>query len=600
MKLTFCFCLQVPKKGSSKPCDSGQQLIQPLPTPVKTDWDELFAMWIAKKHRAISITEDDKELRKVIKKITYGRYQMPTANTNMNNFVKLTRDGLKQVREEIKAVRKQNVSPSIAIDIWSDGMLSILAVLVYYIDDEFKLNEKLAWAVPYSEVEHTGENIEKSVKKVLADLGVGQYIPDDNIDTVGEEIHASTADEGSNVVKALKSFEGAGCADHKLQNAMEHASRGDVITTLTKKCRGIVAHFRRSNKGFKKLKDIEAGIRRPNGGGNIRWGYTIDVYEWIALAEGALKQYVEPPDCARSDDGSTYSRHALTDEEHTIVHQLVSVLLPCRTLIAILEATLTPTNNLVLPYVGKMIDRLEPHKSTVSYFSGEKETIKEEDYHPKVQEFRELFQDQLKHRFEGQRIGHIEDLMVCSMLDPRFKNFDFKRATAQMRADAKKYLIGNFLNNWAPQLDPKPAPPEEEVEVVHVAKKKKVRGFLDSDSESDSDEEEERPLEEECPLAAESGGDEVDPRMEEIEKYLALPQITDAHGFDLLAWWKLHSSMFPNLAKMARCYLASPASSAGVERLFSEAGDTYSNRRKSLKEETLMQLLYIAKNCEIV
>ena len=590
--------MQVPKKGSSKPSDSGQQLIQPLPGHVKSYWDELFAIWIAKKHRPIEITEKDKELRKVIKTITYGRYQMPTANTNMNNFVTLTRRGLEKAREEIKAIQALNVSPSIAIDIWSDGFMSILAILVYYIDDEFILHEKLAWAVPYSEIEHTGVEIEKSVKKVLSEvLGIGEYRPEDNIDTVGQEIHASTADEGSNVVKALKSFEGAGCADHKLQNAMETASRGDVITTLTKKCRGIVAHFRRSNKGFKKLKAIEPGITRPNGGGNIRWGYTIDVYEWIAQAEDALDQYEEPPGCAQSEDGSTYSKHALTEEEQIIVYQLASVLLPCRTLIAILEATKTPTNNLVLPYVGKMIDRLEPHKATVTYVSGEKEIIKEDYYHPAVQEFRALFQDQLKHRFEGQRIGHIEDLLICTMLDPRFKNFDFKRATAQMRSDAKKWLIGNFLANWAPKRDPKPATPAEEETVVHVAKKaKKVHNFLDSESDSDEEEEAEEDAEAEETAADD---DEDDPRMEEVEKYLALPQLADAPGFDLLAWWKLHSSMFPNLARMARCYLASPASSAGVERLFSEAGDTYSDKRKNLKEETMMQLLYIAKNCEI-
>ena len=39
-----------------------------------------------------------------------------------------------------------------------------------------------------------------------------------------------------------------------------------------------------------------------------------------------------------------------------------------------------------------------------------------------------------------------------------------------------------------------------------------------------------------------------------------------------LAWWKFHEKKFPHLAELAKTYLAIPASSATVERLFSRAG----------------------------
>jgi hypothetical protein len=38
---------------------------------------------------------------------------------------------------------------------------------------------------------------------------------------------------------------------------------------------------------------------------------------------------------------------------------------------------------------------------------------------------------------------------------------------------------------------------------------------------------------------------------------------------DILAWWKSQSETYPNLSKMARVYLAVPATSASSERLFS-------------------------------
>jgi hypothetical protein len=58
----------------------------------------------------------------------------------------------------------------------------------------------------------------------------------------------STSYQASSMTKALETFERYLCVDHKIQNAMKHASRGTFITQLKKFCRGMVAHFRRSSK----------------------------------------------------------------------------------------------------------------------------------------------------------------------------------------------------------------------------------------------------------------------------------------------------------------------------------------------------------------
>ena len=592
-------CFQVPKTGTSKPSESGQQFITPISCDLKKEWDRGAARWLAKNHRPVGMTEDDKELRKWVKQITYGRYQPPCTNTNFQSFVELTASGLKTLEEDLGVYQKDGLMPSISIDIWSEDGKSILAVMVYFIDNVFKLHEKLAFAVPFSDIEHKGDEIEREVKKVLASLGIGLYNPEAKIDTVADETHASTTDEGSNVVKALKGFEGSGCVDHKIQNCLEHATRGDRITQVTKKCQRIVAHFRRSDKGFKALKAINPVVTRPNGGSATRWGGKIDIYQWCGKYVDDLGAYVEPPGCAKPDDDiddNSLNKYSLNDEEARIVHQLAAVLTHVKDLLAILEATLHPTSNLVLPYIGKMIDRLETSRSTTTTYRNKKEVIRDYEYHPKVEEVRSLIKDELERRFEGDRVGHLEDLMICTILDPRFKNFDFKRATSAMKKSAKEYLMGNFLDNFAPKRE-EPAPNDTEPEShspKRPLKKQKVRGFLDSDSESEDeveDEVEEEHVEEKQVVEA------IDPRKEEVEKYLSLPQVDQSRDFDLLAWWKLHHHMFPHLANMARQYLACPASSAGVERLFSEAGDTHSAKRKNLKEETMMQLLFISKNC---
>lgn len=53
-----------------------------------------------------------------------------------------------------------------------------------------------------------------------------------------------------------------------------------------------------------------------------------------------------------------------------------AVLDPFLVMITTLEATQKPTSNLVKPFVGKMIDRLDAERSTVTTYRGVKEVIK--------------------------------------------------------------------------------------------------------------------------------------------------------------------------------------------------------------------------------
>ena len=71
---------------------------------------------------------------------------------------------------------------------------------------------------------------------------------------------------------------------------------------------------------------------------------------------------------------------------------------------------------------------------------------------------------------------------------------------------------------------------------------------------------------------------------DELEKYLK----KEVKGIkDILSWWKDNQEIFPNLARMARGYLAIPGTSVSVEWLFSQAGDIATPNRSSLDEESL-------------
>ena len=81
---------------------------------------------------------------------------------------------------------------------------------------------------------------------------------------------------------------------------------------------------------------------------------------------------------------------------------------------------------------------------------------------------------------------------------------------------------------------------------------------------------------------------------EEFEEYLRVPQINGSE--DALKWWKDNDSKFRNLARMARQYLAVPASSASVERLFSSVGLVKSDLREKLLDKTTVDIMFAKHN----
>ena len=112
--------------------------------------------------------------------------------------------------------------------------------------------------------------------------------------------------------------------------------------------------------------------------------------------------------------------------------------------------------------------------------------------------------------------------------------------------------------------------------------------------------------------AAEAGNQEaalepVDQKCsDELKRYLAEKSLKinfkddqgKSHFSDTLQWWKEHASLFPNLAKLARIYLAIQGTSTPSERIFSVASRVISDNRASLNPELAGKLLFVSENWE--
>jgi hypothetical protein len=78
----------------------------------------------------------------------------------------------------------------------------------------------------------------------------------------------------------------------------------------------------------------------------------------------------------------------------------------------------------------------------------------------------------------------------------------------------------------------------------------------------------------------------------EMKSYLAIR--TASPGENVLEWWKYHSGEYPCLARIARDYLAIPATSVPAERVFSGGADLVTDKRGSLNEDTIQACICLS------
>jgi hypothetical protein len=119
----------------------------------------------------------------------------------------------------------------------------LFAVLVHFIDSKWEYHARLAICKGLADSSHTGEVISDITNKGLIDIGLGD---DDTL--VQDCIHSCTPDEGSNMLKGWKEFEGAGCVCHRQQNCLGKCLEVESIKPIISKIKGICAHFHRSHK----------------------------------------------------------------------------------------------------------------------------------------------------------------------------------------------------------------------------------------------------------------------------------------------------------------------------------------------------------------
>ena len=98
------------------------------------------------------------------------------------------------------------------------------------------------------------------------------------------------------------------------------------------------------------------------------------------------------------------------------------------------------------------------------------------------------------------------------------------------------------------------------------------------------------------PLLIEKAKEQVN-REEEVKRYMAISVPSEKYfqDYTTLDWWKDNNKGYGNLGLLVKKFLAIPASSAAVERIFSVAGNIIGSTRYVMNPKTLDSLTFMRK-----
>jgi hypothetical protein len=275
--------------------------------------------------------------------------------------------------------------------------------------------------------------------------------------------------------------------------------------------------------------------------------------------------------------GDVHRQNQLNADDWDHIGMLVAIGQPVAEFTNNIEGSKYPTGSIFMPMLGKCINTLRKDYIT-------KPWDKASSYHvsalpTEIKEGRDAMTEGLVDRFVDNLDILVKEKFTCAtLLDPRFKDWRFKGADLWYSKDEAISILKIKYTEYEPngpeddeQADGNKAP----------AATSALEDFL-----ADSSEEE-----------AQGGTTSYTTKTikDELKHYLqdvdSVPLKTD-----VLTWWKAYQKTLPHLAHMARQYLGTPATSAGVERLFSKAGRMHADDKKGSSAEIIRYKLLFAKN----
>jgi len=453
---------------------------------------------------------------------------------------------------------------SFTSDIWSrDGGESFISWTAHYISSEFVREERILQVCPFPG-SHTADAIAEMISKLLEAW---------NIDK--RRVHTVVRDNAANMVAGIRQcgLSGVSCVIHTLQLVIKDSILVQKsVTDMLVRCRKIVGHFKHSSLATSHLRSIQKQLslveHKLMQDEPTRWDSSYYMLERLVEQRRAISLY----------DADYGLPEQLSASDWQQAEKILKLLEPFQRVTKELSAKDASVSQ-VIPFIETLKIELSSSKdSDLGIKTTKQEMLKS-----------------LKARF-----GYIhgdDNYVIATLLDPRFKATFFDEETVESFTQTLLTICEAAAERLQETAD------KQRMELQPMDVDDSVEGQKDNSDGSKAG----FSVWESCKNAMKKLGNSStaaasqNPVERMISDYLDEPPM---EGPKLkfvkpLEYWKSHNQRFFVLAKMARKYLSSPASSVASESLFSETGIIDSNRRRRLLAEKIEMLTFIKRNLVI-
>lgn len=308
-----------------------------------------IAMFIVKDLRPFSVVSNE-GFRALVQTLD-PRYTIPSRTYFSETAIP---DMYDQVKADVKLQLSKASSVALTTDGWtSRATESYVTITSTHISDDWQMHNYVLQTreLPLS---HTGENIANVLKDAINEWGL-------------PECSALVTDNAANMLVAAKSVgfqHHLGCYAHTLNLAAQKGLTINSVSRLLGHIRRIVSYFHRSTTAAAALKECSTvvGVRSVKLIQDVstRWNSAVDMLErFLELQPAVYAALMSKEIRSKEKDLAT-----LTDADVTLAENVMSVLIPLRTVSTGLCKESCPTASLILPLQKKLLEQALASKDT--------------------------------------------------------------------------------------------------------------------------------------------------------------------------------------------------------------------------------------------
>lgn len=534
---------------------------------------QLLLDWVIGSTRPLTIVEDV-GLSLLLKFIEPG-YTLPSRT----HFTRLLEKRHAKGREELKALLSSDATGGVSLttDGWtSSSTQSYVTHTAHFLTAEWDVVSAVLETGRFSG-SHTGQALSKYTAEVVEQFQVHAH-----------QISCITHDEAANQVAAARMLtEKFGwpsnvCMAHMMQTAIRHALDScHVIRRLLACARKLVGHFKHSSLATealdKKQVQLQSGCdeRKPPvhvvQDVSTRWNSTYYMVRRLLLLRIPLTAVLCDPQLTRKADDRLLM---LSDNQWNLAEELKNILAEYEMATTIVSGQRYVTLSLLLPVIS--------HLNEVTSSAATTSTV------AAARRFAAKLSAELMSKFPIQNLDLKSVQVLSAVVDPRFHDLKFLEGK---QCDRIRQVLKDMLNDQRKKEDDEGEKKAESGSVVEAATPPKLK------KESSLS----RLLMQKSSAVTVSQPSKAAADQEfqgKLDREVQLYFAEDSIGLDEdpLLWWKKNSPRFPNIAKVARRYLAINATSVPSERVFSAAGLLVSKLRNSLSPSRIDAAIFLGKN----